>query len=117
MSRRIVAEALGTALLLAAVVGSGIMGETLAGGNVAIALRAHPAAAGAALFVLVTTLRPVPGAHFSPAVTLFFGLRRETAIREAVFYIAAQLIGAVIGVWIAHAMFALPIAEVSTKLR
>lgn len=116
-TRRIVAEALGTALLLTAVVGSGIMGETLAGGNAAIALLANTAATGAALFVLITILGPISGAHFNPAVTLFFVLRREISIREALLYAVAQIVGAIVGVWIAHAMFALPIIEVSTKLR
>lgn len=115
--RRIVAEALGTALLLTAVVGSGIMGETLAGGNVAIALLANTAATGAALTVLITILGPISGAHFNPAVTLFFALRREIAMHEVIGYLFAQIIGAIGGVWIAHAMFAHSILEVSTKLR
>jgi glycerol uptake facilitator-like aquaporin len=116
-SRRLIAEALGTALLLAAVVGSGIMGETLAGGNVAIALLANTLATGAALAVLISTFGPVSGAHFNPAVTLFFGLRREIEPGLAVLYVAAQLAGAVLGVWAAHAMFALPILETAQKLR
>jgi glycerol uptake facilitator-like aquaporin len=116
-SRRLIAEALGTALLLAAVVGSGIMGETLAGGNVAIALLANTLATGAALAVLISTFGPVSGAHFNPAVTLFFGLRREIEPGLAVLYVAAQLAGAVLGVWAAHAMFALPILEAAQKLR
>ncbi len=117
IARRLVAEALGTAFLLAAVVGSGIMGERLAGGNVAIALLANAIATGAALVVLISIFGPVSGAHFNPAVTLVFALRREIPPRLAAAYAAAQFMGAVAGVWAAHAMFALPILEVSTKLR
>ena len=111
------AEALGSAFLLIAVVGSGIMGERLAGGNVAVALLANSIATGAALAVLISILGPISGAHFNPAVTLFFALRREIAPGLGVLYVAMQLGGAIAGVWAAHAMFAMPILEVSHKLR
>lgn len=116
-SRRIVAETLGTAFLLVAVVGSGIMGERLAGGNVAIALLANTLATGAALAVLISVFGPISGAHFNPAVTLFFGLRREIELKLAFLYIVAQIAGAILGVWAAHAMFAMPILETAQKLR
>ena len=115
--RRLAAEALGTAILLAVVIGSGIMGERLANGNVAIALLGNTLATGAALAVLVTIFGPLSGAHFNPAVTLAFLLRRELSLGTAFAYVAAQLAGAVIGVFAAHAMFAEPILQVSTKLR
>jgi len=117
LSRRIVAEGVGTALLLAIVVGSGIMGQRLAGGNDAIALLGNTIATGAGLVVLIHMFGPVSGAHFNPAVTLAVLARRETEWRTALLFIAAQLVGAVIGVWLAHAMFAEPILQVSTKLR
>jgi glycerol uptake facilitator-like aquaporin len=117
MLRRLAAEALGTAFLLAAVVGSGIMGERLAGGNAAIALLANTAATGAALAVLIAIFGPVSGAHFNPAVTLVAVLRREMGIAEGAAYVLVQTVFAVAGVWLAHLMFALPILEVSTKLR
>jgi glycerol uptake facilitator-like aquaporin len=116
-SRRLAAEALGTALLLAIVVGSGIMGERLAGGNDAIALLGNTVATGAGLIVLITVFGPISGAHFNPAVTLVFALRRELPALLAVAYVAAQLVGAVLGVFAAHAMFAQPILQISTKLR
>ena len=115
--RRLVAEALGTALLLAVVVGSGIMGERLAGGNDAIALLGNTLATGAALVVLITIFGPLSGAHFNPAVTLAFLLRRELSLGLALAYVAAQIAGGVIGVFVAHAMFAEAILQVSTKLR
>ena len=117
IARRLAAEWLGTAFLLAAVVGSGIMGERLAGGNVAIALLANAIATGAALVVLISVFGPISGAHFNPAVTLFFGLRREIPLKLGLAYIVAQTAGAIAGVWSAHAMFALPILEISEKLR
>jgi glycerol uptake facilitator-like aquaporin len=116
-SRRLAAEALGTALLLAAVVGSGIMAQRLAGGNDAIALLCNTVATGAALVVLITVFAPLSGAHFNPAVTLYFALRREIGRRETAMYVAVQLAGAIIGVWAAHLMFAMPVVEVSQKLR
>ena len=117
MSRRIAAEALGTALLLAIVIGSGIMGERLAGGNASLALLGNTLATGAGLVVLITIFGPLSGAHFNPAVTLVFVLRREIGWGTAGAYLTAQIAGAVAGVWTAHAMFALPIIQVSTKLR
>lgn len=117
MLRRLVAEALGTALLLAVVIGSGVMGESLAGGNVALALLGNTLATGAALVVLITVFGPLSGAHFNPAVTLVMALKREIAPAPALAYAAAQTVGAVVGVWVAHAMFALPILQVSDKLR
>jgi glycerol uptake facilitator-like aquaporin len=115
--RRIASEALGTAFLLAAVVGSGIMGERLAGGNAAIALLANTAATGSALTVLISIFGPISGAHFNPAVTFYFALRREIEWRDAAAYVAVQIIAAVAGVWLAHAMFGMPIIEISRKLR
>ena len=117
LARRLTAEALGTALLLAIVIGSGIMGERLAGGNIAIALLGNTLATGAGLVVLITVFGPISGAHFNPAVTLVFALRRELTARLALGYILAQLVGGVIGAWAAHAMFGEPILQLSTKLR
>lgn len=115
--RRLVAEALGTALLLAVVVGSGIMGERLSGGNVAIALLGNTLATGAALVVLIWVFGPISGAHFNPAVTLVAALRRELPVALALAYPLAQILGGIAGVWTAHAMFGEPILQVSTKLR
>jgi glycerol uptake facilitator-like aquaporin len=109
MSRRVMAELVGTAMLLAVVVGSGIMGERLAGGNVAIALLGNTIATGAILVVLILVFGPISGAHFNPAVTFAFALRREISVADAVVYIATQLVGAIAGVWLAHVMFAEPI--------
>jgi len=117
LPRRLVAEGLGTALLLAIVIGSGIMGERLAGGNVAIALLGNTLATGAGLVVLISIFGPISGAHFNPAVTLAFALRRELPARLALAYVTVQLAGALLGVFAAHAMFAEPILQVSTKLR
>jgi len=117
LAHRLTAEALGTALLLAIVVGSGIMGERLDGGNAAIALLANTLATGAGLVVLITVLGPISGAHFNPAVTLAFAIRREIAWPLAAAYVAVQVVAGVAGVWVAHAMFAEPIWQVSTKLR
>lgn len=116
-SRRLVAEGLGTALLLAVVIGSGIMGQRFAGGNVAIALLANTLATGAILVVLIGVLGPISGAHLNPAVTLVAALRRDLPWRLALAYPVAQVAGAVLGVWIAHAMFGEPILQVSAKLR
>jgi len=115
--RRVFAEALGTALLLAIVIGSGIMGERLAGGSTAIALLGNTLATGAGLVVLITIFGPLSGAHFNPAVTLVFAARREIGWAAASGYLVAQVVGAVLGVYAAHAMFAEPIIQVSTKLR
>ena len=116
-SRRLVAEGLGTAFLLMAVVGSGVMGERLAGGSVALALLGNTLSTGAALVVLISIFGPVSGAHFNPAVTLFFGLRREIPPATGVAYVIVQIIGAITGVYVAHAMFGMPLAEISTKFR
>ena len=117
VSRRLVAEGLGTALLLVVVIGSGIMGERLAGGNVALALLGNTLATGAALVVLIGIFGPISGAHFNPAVTLVAALRRDLPWRLALAYPVAQMAGGVLGAWIAHAMFGEPILQVSTKLR
>jgi glycerol uptake facilitator-like aquaporin len=117
MMRRLAAECLGTALLLAIVVGSGIMGQRLAGGNDAIALLGNTIATGAGLVVLIHVFGPISGAHFNPAVTLAILIRRDTDGRSAAGYVLAQSTGAILGVWIAHAMFAEPMLQVSTKLR
>jgi glycerol uptake facilitator-like aquaporin len=104
-------------LLLAVVIGSGIMGERLAGGNVAIALLGNTIATGAGLVVLITIFGPLSGAHFNPVVSLMFAFRRELSWYHAAAYIVVQVVGAILGVWLAHAMFAEPILQVSTKLR
>jgi glycerol uptake facilitator-like aquaporin len=117
MIRRGAAELVGTAMLLAVVVGSGIMGERLSGGNDAIALLGNTIATGAGLVVLIHMFGPVSGAHFNPAVTLALLVRGDTDRRSAPAYIAAQILGALLGVWTAHAMFAEPILQVSSKLR
>jgi glycerol uptake facilitator-like aquaporin len=117
LSRRIVAEGLGTALLLAAVVGSGIMGERLAGGNVAIALLANTLATGAMLVTLIFTFGPISGAHFNPAVTLADAWPGGFSWRRVPAYIAAQVAGAFIGVGAAHLMFGLPVVQISQHVR
>lgn len=117
LARRIVAEGLGTLLLLAIVVGSGVMGARLAGGNDAIALLGNTLSTGAGLVVLIHVFGPISGAHFNPAVTLATVLRRELGAAEALGYAAAQVLGAVLGVWLAHAMFAAPLLQVSTHAR
>ena len=117
MARRAVAEALGTAFLLAAVVGSGIMGERLAGGNVAIALLANTLATGAMLVALILTFGPISGAHFNPAVTLADASQGGLAWREVPVYIAAQISGAFAGVAAAHLMFGEPVFFASRHVR
>jgi glycerol uptake facilitator-like aquaporin len=117
MARRLVAEALGTAFLLAAVVGSGIMGERLAGGNIAIALLANTIATGAALVALILTFGPISGAHFNPAVTLADAWQGGLAWREAPGYLGAQIAGAFAGVGAAHLMFGEPLFFVSRHAR
>lgn len=117
MPQRLAAEALGSALLLAAVVGSGIMGERLAAGNVGVALLANTAATGAMLFVLITIFGPISGAHFNPAVSAVAALRRNMTWTMCAAYIAVQLAGALAGVAAAHAMFELPIGQVSLRER
>ncbi|WP_428312742.1 MIP/aquaporin family protein [Hydrocarboniphaga sp.] len=115
--RRAVAECLGTALLLAAVVGSGIMGERLAGGNVAIALLANSIATGGVLMALILSFGPISGAHFNPAVTLADASQGGLPWREVPAYVAAQIIGAFVGVAAAHAMFTEPTFAVSLHER
>ena len=116
LSRRLAAEALGTALLVATVVGSGIMAETLTR-DVALALLGNTLPTGAILVVLITILGPISGAHFNPAVTLIFALKRELSSREALSYVAAQIAGGIAGTMLAHAMFALPLVDASLKTR
>lgn len=116
LSRRLSAEALGTGLLVATVVGSGIMAETLTT-DVALALLANTIATGAILVVLISTLGPVSGAHFNPAVSLIFALRRELPARDAGLYTLVQVVGGVLGAIAAHAMFALPLLQASSKIR
>lgn len=117
LAQRAFAEWLGTAFLLAAVVGSGIMAQKLSGENVALALLCNTIATGAILVVLILMFGPVSGAHFNPAVTLVFALRSETAWTDASIYTAAQIAGAIIGVWIAHLMFGLPVLQLSLTER
>jgi len=111
------AEWLGTFSLLATVVGSGIMAERLAGGNVAIALLGNTIPTGAILVVLITVFGPISGAHFNPAVTLSFALRKEISPRDSGLYIAAQVIGGIAGVFAAHIMFDNPLIDPSTTVR
>lgn len=115
--RQIAAEALGSFFLFATVVGSGIMAERLSGGNVAVALLGNTLATGAMLFVLITMLGPISGAHFNPAVSLVFQLRGEIGTGLAVAYVVAQFVGGVAGVWAAHLMFDLPVLQFSEKAR
>jgi glycerol uptake facilitator-like aquaporin len=117
LSRRLAAEAIGTAGLLAVVVGSGIMGESLAGGNVAIALLGNTIATGAILVVLILSFGPLSGAHFNPAVTLAFLMRREIAPGVALLYVLAQIVGGLTGALAAHAMFELPLIQISETAR
>jgi glycerol uptake facilitator-like aquaporin len=116
LSRRLAAEALGAGILVATVVGSGIMAETLTK-DVALALLCNTLPTGAILVVLITALGPISGAHFNPAVTLVFTGQRELPAYEAAFYIVAQIAGGIAGTVAAHLMFALPVLELSTKVR
>ena len=116
LTRRLTAEGLGTAFLVATVVGSGIMAERLTK-DVAVELLGNTLPTGAILVVLITILGPISGAHFNPAVSLVFALKRELAAREAWLYVAAQVVGGVVGTFAAHLMFALPMIEVSAKAR
>lgn len=117
LGRRLSAEALGCFFLFAAVVGSGVMAERLAGGNVAVALLANTLATAAMLFVLITMLGPVSGAHMNPAVSLVAALRRELSWKEATRYALLQVAGGVLGVAAAHLMFDMPVPQLSTKAR
>jgi len=115
--QKLFAEVLGTALLLAVVIGSGIMAERLAGGNVAIALLANTLATVGGLYILIEVFGPISGAHFNPAVSIVMTLRREMPGGLLAPYIVAQLLGAMLGAWLAHAMFDMSILQFSTKLR
>jgi glycerol uptake facilitator-like aquaporin len=117
LPKRLAAESLGTAFLLAAVVGSGIMAERLAGGNGALALLCNTLPTGAILAVLIITFGPISGAHFNPAVSLAFSLRRELPWPDMATYVAAQIVGGMIGVWAAHLMFELPLWQISANAR
>ena len=114
--QKLAAEAVGTALLLIGVVGSGIMAETLSDGNVALALLANAIATGCMLYAIITVMGPISGAHFNPAVTLAFALRGEIAPKDAVLYVGVQIAGGILGVWAAHGMFDLPILQLSSTL-
>ena len=116
LSRRLTAEALGTGMLVATVVGSGIMAETLTS-DVALALLANTIATGAILVVLISTLGPISGAHFNPAVSLIFALRRQLSARDAGLYALVQIAGGVLGAVAAHAMFARPLLQVASTVR
>src|ERR1700689_4197001 len=117
LARRATAETVGTAMLLAAVVGSGIMGERLAGGNLAIALLANTVATGAALVALILTFGPISGAHFNPAVTIADALEKGISWREASQYICVQILGGIAGTFTAHLMFGLPLISISRHVR
>jgi glycerol uptake facilitator-like aquaporin len=117
LPRKLIAEGIGTALLLAVVIGSGIMGERLAGGNVAIALLANTFATVGGLYVLIEVFGPVSGAHFNPAVSLVMAARGALPRQEVLPYIVVQLVGALAGAWLAHAMFDRPILEFAGKAR
>ena len=117
LAQRLGAEALGTAFLLATVVGSGIMAQKLSGGNVALALLGNTLPTGAILVVLILIFGPVSGAHFNPAVSAAFAVRGELPWRIAAAYVAVQVIGAIAGVWAAHLMFDLPVLQFSTTVR
>jgi len=116
MRQQLIAEGVGTAMLLISVIGSGIMGASLAEGNDAIALLANAIAKGCMLYVIITVLGPISGAHFNPAVTLAFYLRGDIAAPLAAGFVAAQIAGGLIGVWATHAMFDLPILQTSQTL-
>jgi glycerol uptake facilitator-like aquaporin len=117
LAQRAAAEFLGTAFLLAAVVGSGIMAQQLAGGNVALALLCNTLATGAILAVLILMFGPVSGAHFNPAVSLAFALRGKLPWPTVGLYVAVQIVAAIAGVWVAHLMFDMPVWQISTHVR
>ena len=114
LSRRLVAEALGTGMLIATVIGSGIMADDLAGGNVAIALLGNTVATGAILVVIILMFGPLSGAHFNPAVTFVFLLRGEISRKDALLYVIVQVAGGLVGMLITHAMFELPLFQLGT---
>ena len=117
LERRLLAEGLGTGFLLATVVGSGVMAASLAGGNLALALLGNTLPTGAMLVVLILIFGPVSGAHMNPAVSLAFALRRQLRWRDFGSYVAVQLLGAIVGVWVAHLMFNLPVWQIATHVR
>ena len=117
LTRKLFAELLGTALLLAVVIGSGIMAERLSGGNMAIALLTNTLATVGGLYVLIEVFGPVSGAHFNPAVSAVMAWRGDLPKSDFLPYVAVQLLGAMLGAWLAHAMFDLPVLQLSTKLR
>ena len=117
LARRLAAEAIGSFFLFAGVLGSGVMAETLSGGNIGIALLANTIATGAILYVLIAMLGPYSGAHFNPAVTLAFALRREFLWRDVLPYALVQIVGGVLGAFAVHLMFDLPILQLATKAR
>jgi glycerol uptake facilitator-like aquaporin len=117
LAQRAFAEWLGTAFLLAAVVGSGIMAQKLSGGNAALALLCNTLPTGAILVVLIMIFAPVSGAHFNPAVSLAFTLRGDLSWSTVALYVAAQLLGGIVGVWVAHLMFELPLWQFSATVR
>ena len=116
-ARKLLAEALGTALLLAVVIGSGIMAERLSGGNTAVALLANTLATVGGLYVLIEVFGPLSGAHFNPAVSLVMAGRGELPWSQLAPYVVAQLLGALLGAWLAHAMFDMTILQFATKVR
>lgn len=117
LSRRLVAESVGTAMLLATVVGSGIMAERLADGNIALALLGNTIPTGAILVVLIWVFGPISGAHFNPAVTYAFRLRQQISTGAAALYVVAQVASAIAGVWLAHSMFDVDVLQVSARAR
>lgn len=116
-SRQLAAEGAGTMILLATVIGSGIMAERLAGGNVAVALLGNTIPTGAILYVLITIFGPVSGAHFNPAVTLAFAIRRQIGASRAAMFMAAQIVGGLCGAMVAHLMFEMPLLQLSQNAR
>ena len=117
MMQRLLSEGIGTALLLIGIVGSGIMGDALSGGNTAIALLANAIATGCVLYVIITVLAPISGAHFNPVVTLMFALRGDIKTPDAAAYIVVQIVSGVLGVWLTHIMFDLSVLQHATTLR
>ena len=117
LAKRLAAEALGTGLLVATVIGSGIMAERLSGGNIAIALLGNTIPTGAILVVLITIFGPLSGAHFNPVVSLAFALRRSLPVSDLLPYVAVQIAGGIVGTWAAHLMFDLPVWQISTHVR
>ena len=117
MTRKLISEAIGSFFLFATVIGSGVMGDSLSGGNVAVALLGNTMATGAMLFVLITMLGPISGAHFNPAVSLVMRLRGELSTAGLAAYTLAQIGGGVLGVWAAHVMFAMPVVQFSHHAR